>query len=261
MEKEIWICPVCGYESINVPKECPRCSSSGKEFILKKNKIPLKYKGEDFDVLIINGSSHSAHNTSSLVSMAEEELNKKKISYKKFDLNKQVIYHCWCCYSMEDKACTFPCRNQFDDMPALHDMILKAKAVIIGSPINWNNMSARLKDFLDRLTCIQNQTLLGKKPLTEGKLLAVLVNGHEDGAMKTAWDIIFYLQQMGYILIPYGIAYRTHGAQFNADSDENFFRNDKKIEKDVRGIIENLDVMLKQDLERKIKGRIIPVSE
>lgn len=261
MQKEVWICPVCGYESDKVPKECPRCSSSGKEFFLKKNKIPLKYNGEDFDVLLINGSSHSAHNTSSLVSIAEEELEKRKIKYKRFDLNKQMIYHCWCCYSMEDKACTFPCRNQFDDMPALHDMILKAKAIIVASPINWNNMSARLKDFLDRLTCIQNQPLIGKKLLTEGKLIGVMINGHEDGAMKTAWDILFYFQQMGFVLIPYGITYKTHGAQYNTITDNNYFKNDKKLKDNIKGLINNLDVMLKQDLEKKIKGKIIPVSE
>jgi len=90
---------------------------------------------------------------------------------------------------MRDSACTYPCRNQLDDAPALHEMLLDCKAVIIASPINWNNMSARLKDFLDRLTSIQNVCLLGKPSRTMGKTLGILVNGHEDGALKTGLDI------------------------------------------------------------------------
>jgi multimeric flavodoxin WrbA len=49
-----------------------------------------------------------------------------------------------------------------------HEMIREVKAVVVCSLINWNNMSARLKDFLDRLTSLQNMSLLGKESMTTG---------------------------------------------------------------------------------------------
>jgi len=47
-------------------------------------------------------------------------------------------------------------------------MIREVKAVVVCSPINWNNMLAGLKDFLDRLTSLQNMSLLGKESMTTG---------------------------------------------------------------------------------------------
>jgi len=240
--------------------ECPQCSSSSGEFTEKKHE-KLRYDGKKFDVLLINGSSHKGHNTKILADYAEEELKRKKISYKRFNLNEWDIQHCWCCYSMYDAACTYPCRNQLDDMPAFHEMLLNCKAVIVASPINWNSMSARLKDFLDRCTCIQNVYLLGKKSMTVNKIFGVLINGHEDGAVKTAMDVFLYFQQMGYIFAPFGFAYKTHGAEHNAKTDSQYFGASEKLKKEVKGIVDNVLEMLKLDLERKLKDRITQVCE
>lgn len=262
-QNNIWKCSVCGYihRGDSLPDECPQCGSSSKEFRIFTEKQKLRYNRKKFDVLLINGSSHSSHNTGILADLAEEALKAKNASYRRFNLNELDIQHCWCCYSMRDSACTYPCRNQLDDAPALHEMVVDAKAVIIASPINWNNMSARLKDFLDRLTCLQNIYLLKKEGLTTGKVAGILVNGHEDGAAKTAMDIFFYFEQMGFILAPFGFAYRTHGATYNAEEDTGFFRNDGKLKKEVAGVVNNVVETIRQDLETRLKKKITPVSE
>ena len=193
--------------------------------------------------------------------IAESELKRRKIKYRRFNLNELDVQHCWCCYSMRDNACTYPCRNQLDDAPALHEMIINSKAVIVASPINWNNMSARLKDFLDRLTCIQNLPLLGKECPTAGKILGILINGHEDGALKTAMDIFVYFQQMGYILAPYGFAYKTHGAENNAGTDNKYFKVNKKIIKDVKGVVNNVIETMNLKAEEKLRKKVAFVCE
>jgi multimeric flavodoxin WrbA/rubredoxin len=262
-ESKAWKCSVCGYiyNGNEPPEECPQCSSSSKEYSELKEKQKLGYDGKKFDVLLINGSSHRAHNTGVLTDLAEKTLKSKGVSFRRFNLNELDIRHCWCCYSMRDSACTYPCRNQLDDAPALHEMIVDSRAVIIASPINWNNMSARLKDFLDRLTCLQNLYLLKKEGLTTGKVVGILVNGHEDGGMKTTMDIFIYFQQMGYVLAPFGFMYRTHGAQYNAKTDNDFFENDDRLKNEVEGIVSNVVETMNQNLETKLKDRIVPVSE
>jgi len=134
---KVWICRVCGYRhsGSSPPKECPQCSSPGKEFVSGTRK-PLRFDGKPFDILIINGSTHASHNTNILVEWAEAILKKEKIRYRRVDLNSVHIDHCWCCYSMKDDACTYPCRNQRDDMPVLHEMLLKSGGVLVASPIN-----------------------------------------------------------------------------------------------------------------------------
>jgi multimeric flavodoxin WrbA len=257
-----WRCSVCGFvhRGEAPPKACPQCGSGPGEFS-DKEKEKLVYDGKPFDVLLINGGNHATHNTGLLADIAEEELRKKKVSYRRFDLNKYEIRHCWCCYSMADAECTYPCRDQLDDMPAFHEMMVASKAIIIASPINWNNMSARLKDFLDRTTCLENLPILGQKSLTSCKTAGILINGHEDGAMKTAMDILFYLQELGYILAPYGFVYRTHTAGKNTNTDNRFFKEDQKIRDEVKKVVGNVIELLKEDLETKLAPRIKPVCE
>lgn len=261
--EKIWKCNVCGFAFTGVtpPVECPQCASTVREFSELVEKKKPRYDGEKFDILLINGSNHRANNTGYMMDLIEEVLMERGVSYRRFNLNEYQINHCWCCYSMRDNACRYPCRNQLDDMPAFHEMVIAAKAVIVGSPINWNNMSARLKDFLDRLNCIQNLYLLKKPGLTEGKIIGVTVSGHEDGATKAAMDIYLYFQQMGYVLAPFGISYRTHGAQFNTNSDADFLRNDPLVITKVKGMAHNVVEMLQLDIESQVKGKLIPVAE
>jgi multimeric flavodoxin WrbA len=263
MPGEAWKCAVCGYLSRGEqpPAECPQCASTGREFTEFAGKTALRYDGEAFDVLLINGSSHRANNSSYLTDLAEEVLRKDGVSYRRYNLSEFAISHCWCCYSMRDNACRYPCRDQIDEMPAFHEMVIAAKAVIVVSPINWNNMSARLKDFLDRLNCIQNLYLLKKPGLTEGKIVGIAVSGHEDGATKTAMDIYLYFQQLGYLLAPFGIAYRTHGAQFNTITDTEFLKTDPLVVQKVQGMTHNVIEMIRLDPETKLKGKLVPVCE
>ncbi len=258
-----WKCNVCGFTSRgeNPLTECPQCAGTGREFTEITEKTKLRYDGERFDVLLINGSSHRANNTGYMADLTEEELKAKGVSYRRYNLNEFSINHCWCCYSMRDNACKYPCRDQLDDMPAFHEMVIASKAVIVASPINWNNMSARLKDFLDRLNCIQNLYLLKKPGLTEGKVVGVMVSGHEDGATKTAMDIYLYFQQMGYLLAPFGISYRTHGAQFNTITDTEFLMHDELVITKTKGMVNNVVELMRLDLEAKLKGKLVPVCE
>jgi multimeric flavodoxin WrbA len=259
----VWKCNVCGFifRGDSPPAECPQCASTGREYSVLAGKKKLQYNGEKFDVLLINGSNHRANNTGYMIDLVEEVLKERGVSYRRYNINEFNINHCWCCYSMRDNACRYPCRDQLDDMPAFHEMIIASKAVIVGSPINWNNMSARLKDFLDRLNCIQNMYLLKKPGLTEGKIVGITVSGHEDGATKAAMDIFLYFQQMGYLLAPFGVSYRTHGAQFNTNTDSEYLRNDPLVLFKVRGMAHNVVEMLKLDLEERLKGKLVPVAE
>ncbi len=262
MAEKRWKCAVCGFiHEGERPQACPKCGSSAREFLEFKEKKQLAYDGKKFDVLLINGSSHRSHNTGRMADLAEAALKKRKASYRRFNLSELEIQHCWCCYSNADAECTYPCRNQMDDAPALHKMLIQTKAVIIASPINWNNMSTRLKDLLDRTTCLQNLGLLKKPSLTVNKIAGILVNGHEDGAVKTAMDIFVYFQQMGFILAPFGFTYRTHGAQYKSETDNSFFQKNPKLEKEIEGVVNNVVNLMNQELEKKLKGKIVAVCE
>ncbi|MDD5340537.1 MAG: NAD(P)H-dependent oxidoreductase [Candidatus ainarchaeum sp.] len=260
--KKTWVCRVCGYRHVGgkPPGECPQCSSPAGEFILESGRKQFSYDGRELDVLLVNGSTHASHNVNTLVQWAEAAFRKERIRYRRVDLNSVKVDHCWCCYSNYDEACTLPCRNQGDEMHLLHEMLLNSKAVLVASPINWNGMSARLKDFLDRTTCIQNQQLTRGRAPCAGKPVAILVAGHEDGAFKTAYDIFHYFQEMGYVLAPFGITYVTHGGQYNTVTDSGFIKNSRKTEQFTKATAMNLVRAMRLNLPKRF-GKIEISSE
>lgn len=257
-----WVCRACGFvhEGGKPPKECLQCSSPASEFISEKKKKPLEFDGKELDVLVINGSTHASHNVNILLEWAEKVLKKEKVKYRRVDLNSVDIGHCWCCYSIKEDACTFPCRNQGDEMPILHQMLLKSGGVLVASPINWNGMGARLKDFLDRTTSIQNLQLLKNEAPLAGRPMGILVAGHEDGAYKTAHDIFHYFGEMGYILAPFGITYVLNNRKFDSKADHPYILKDRKTREFVEASTRNLIRAVRLDLPKRF-GKIEISSE
>lgn len=251
-----WKCNVCGYEieTSEAPDPCPSCGSSSDEFYVRGQHPKDKLEGQS-DLLIINGSKHRAHNTAYFASLAAEVAEEKGVSYRVIHLADYKIEACWCCYSMREDKCQLPCCNAFDDMHKFHDLIVKAKAVVVVSPINWNSMPVTLKAFLDRLTCIENMYFVdGSLPLA-GRTVGIIVNGHEDGAYKTAYDIFNVFQNLGFVLAPYGIAYSTHGRDYKPETDHDYFRGDQLMRTYVRNVAHNVIELAKLDVAGKMEIR------
>jgi rubredoxin len=93
-----WKCTVCKFifYGDSPPKGCPVCHSPSGEFLPDGKKTQLKYDGEKFDVLIINGSTHRAGNTGYMADIAEKVLLAYGVSYKRYNLNEHAIDNCWC---------------------------------------------------------------------------------------------------------------------------------------------------------------------
>lgn len=117
-----WRCTVCGFvfTGEKPPKGCPVCHSPSFEFIPVKDHAQLRFDGEKFDVLLINGSTHRGGNTSYMADIAESALRERSVSYRRYNLSEHTIDYCWCCYAVKADSCAFPCRNKNDDMPAFH---------------------------------------------------------------------------------------------------------------------------------------------
>lgn len=252
----VWKCNVCGYETEadQPPGHCPSCGSSTGEFFEKGKHPKDKLEGSP-ELLIINASKHRAHNTAYFASIAAAVAQERGISYKLLHLADYNIEPCWCCYSMREDFCKLPCRNAYDDMHKMHRLVLGAKAIIVCCPINWNNMSAKLKMFLDRLTCIENMYIIDGSMPVAGRTVGIVVNGHEDGAYKTAFDIFMVFQNLGYIMAPYGIAYSTHGRLNKSDSDNEFFKADELMRQYIQNVTNNVIDFSNLDVEKKMQIR------
>lgn len=260
--EKLWVCNNCGFIHAGgtPPKNCPRCGSEAGEFDLMPVK-PSSERAKELrpaDFLIINGSKHRTHNTRLFAETAAGVFREQKKSCQIINLCEYRIDPCWHCYSMFQDLCHDPCRNQDDDMKYFYPLLKKCKGLIIVSPINWNNMSAILKHFLDRLTSLQNMFLVNGTTPMLGKTCGIIINGHEDGAYKTAFDILMYLQNMGCVLAPFGITYTTHGAQYRTEEDKPYFKADKRSHEFVRAVANNVIKFSETKFDYK---KIIPACE
>jgi len=162
------------------------------------------------DVLIISASAHPHHIVSGFIAPKVIERLKDShpgVTYDWIELSKYKIDHNWACYSLADDFCRFPCNNMDDDMRLIYPKLVRARSLIVITPINWEGMNSRLEVFLDRLTNMQDVGLKVERVDWAGRPVGIFVNGHEDGAYKVAWDVFVVFQNLGYVLPPFGIWY------------------------------------------------------
>lgn len=115
-------------------------------------------------VIAINGSARKDGNTSNLIKMVLEELNKGGIETELVELSGKNLRNCLACYKcFENKN-----RKCIIDNDILNEIIEKmanADAIILGSPTYFANVSPEIKSLIDRagLVGIANDYLFARK--------------------------------------------------------------------------------------------------
>ncbi len=113
-----------------------------KEFVGKEENVRNNPK-----VVAINGSPHEGvGNTSLMIGMLEEHLNKEGFELEHIMLSRHLINYCTgCALCLEKGTCWIK-----DDHKALAAKVLDADALILASPVYFHHVTAQMKTFLDR---------------------------------------------------------------------------------------------------------------
>lgn len=207
------------------------------------------------DVLIISASAHPHHIVSGYIApkiLQHLEESHPGLAYEWIDLSKYKIEHNWACYSLADDECRFPCNNLDDDMRNLYPKLVRAKSLMIVTPINWEGMNSRLKVFLDRLTNMQDIGLQVGHVDWAGRPVGIFVNGHEDGAYKVAWDIFLVLQNLGYVLPPFGIWYNLSNLAENTNADLGKLRDNSLALDRLHKVADNVVHFMQLRVDRSL---------
>ncbi|MGD0689549.1 MAG: Rieske 2Fe-2S domain-containing protein [Candidatus Bathyarchaeia archaeon] len=210
------------------------------------------------DVLIISASAHPQHIVSGFIAPRIIERLREAhpaVTYDWVDLAKHKIEHNWACYSLEDDFCRFPCNNMHDDMRKIYPKLVRARSLIVVTPINWEGMNSRLKVFLDRLTNLQDIGLKVEHVDWAGRPVGIFVNGHEDGAYKVAWDVFVVLQNLGYILPPFGIWYNLSSLSENTKEDLKKLRNNSLAISRLNKVVDNVVNFMQLRVDKQLTWR------
>jgi multimeric flavodoxin WrbA len=180
-------------------------------------------------VVAFNCSPRKNGNTSRMINVVLEELEKEGISTELVQVGKKKIRGCIACYQCREKKDSRCHAGKEGDI--LNDCLKKmieAQGIIIGSPTYFSNISTEAKALIDRAGLVGRMN----EDLFKRKVGAAVIAARRAGAVP-AFSAVNYFFLIGQMIVP-GSTYWNLG--YGADPGE--------VEKDEEGIetMKNLGV-------------------
>ncbi len=173
---------------------------------------------KSFKVIAVHGSPRKEGRTAELLNYVIEELRKfDKVEIEIIHLIDHPIRFCMGCYSDDPKLCNPKNCTQGvleDSMKSLHSKIILADAIIFATPVYWYNMSGVMKNFIDRLTALENA---GK--LLDNKVAGFVVAAEEDGATQVISNLMAFANDNGMLITPYSLVYSVGRGSVGKDEE------------------------------------------
>jgi len=157
-------------------------------------------------ILGINGASRSYGLTYTLLRTALKGAEEEGAEIEIINLIEYDIKPCMGCLCDQQDACRYPCLIE-DDMRKLYDKVLEADGIIFSTPIYWFSPSGIMKNFIDRLTALENMIVIEGRSWLEGKVAGIIVVGNDQGAVQAISTLMTTLVSMGFMIPPFAMAY------------------------------------------------------
>jgi len=158
-------------------------------------------------VLVIIGSPRKYGSSTRLAHVALKGVEDAGGRAEMIHLYDYDIKPCVGCASDNVKYCRFPCVVDDDDFNEIGEKIIGSDGIILVTPVYWYAPSGLLKNFIDRLTSMENMVFHGGRSLLEGKAVGFIATGLDAGTSMTIAYLMFVLNSMGAVIAPWGMAY------------------------------------------------------
>ena len=162
----------------------------------------------DVVLLGINGSPRRGGQSRSLLAVALKAARTLGVETKVIDLYDYRIEPCLGCVSDGKGACGYPCVVD-DDMRVIYEEVLRADGMILATPVYWYAAPGHVKNFVDRLTALENMIEREGRRWVEGKVAGVIAVGNDSGALHAASTLVVTFITMGFLVPPWGVAVYT----------------------------------------------------
>ena len=158
-------------------------------------------------IIIINGSPRKYGSSAKLIAIAGKGVLDAGGVVEKIHLYDYVVKPCIGCVSDDPRACKYPCIIEDDDFNKLAKKLLDSDGFIIVSPLYWYSVSGVLKNFIDRMTSLENMIVHTGRSLLEGKVAGFIVVGNDSGGIHAIAYLMVTLNSMGVHIPPWALAY------------------------------------------------------
>ncbi len=161
---------------------------------------------EPVKVLGVNGSPRRYGGTYKLLRIALKAAERAGAEVKLVNLYDYEIKPCQACLCDDQVACRPPCPID-DDFPKILEQVMWADALIIATPVYWYSPSGVVKNFIDRLTCLENMIFVTGRSLAEGKVAGFIAVGNDSGTILCISQLMCILNSMGFHVPAWALAY------------------------------------------------------
>ena len=166
--------------------------------------------------------------------------------------------HCEGYYSKNANACIFPCSisevDSEDQMLEIYDkVILWADIVLIATPIRWGSTSSLYYQMIQRMNCVQNQSVTHGNYLIGDKVAGFIITGGQDNVQHVAGEFMSFWSQLGFVFGKFPFVGWSRG--WYAEDTENSYPTmiGEDGEENSRP---KLFVMMRQDIMRTLRGAV-----
>ncbi|MDD5024904.1 MAG: NAD(P)H-dependent oxidoreductase [Methanoregula sp.] len=139
------------------------------------------------------------------------------------------IYECEGNYSENPDYCTYPCQSTMkyedDQMDTVYTAVLDTDVLFLATPIRWNNHSALVQKFVERMNCIENQYSWFGNRMIKNKVVGLIIIGHVDGMQHVAGNLLNFFNWLGFHIPEASIA------SWVGENDEDTTKDWDQIEK------------------------------
>jgi multimeric flavodoxin WrbA len=177
----------------------------GRRFGVGDIALPDREKTAGIKVLGISGSSRQDPRMSKserLLLRALEQYKAAGCETTFLRLKDLKIHECEGNYSENPSYCTYPCQSTLkyedDEMQVVYDAVLACDILILATPIRWNNHSALVQKFVERMNCIENQYSWFGNRMIRKKVVGLIIIGHVDGMQHVAGNLLNFFAWLGF---------------------------------------------------------------
>lgn len=145
-------------------------------------------------IIAVNGSHRRGKNTSKMLQTVLAEAEALGAQIELIELADYDLKYCGSCNNcLRESRCVIR-----DDMDILNQKMLEADGIILGSPVYWLNVTARMKNFMDRTRWMHM-----RENLLDGKAGAAVSHaGVRNGGQETTVMLLeSFLKQQGVLVV------------------------------------------------------------
>lgn len=177
----------------------------GRKFGVGLIAPPEREKAKGLKVLGISGSSRQEAGMSKSEQLLQKALDTCAgygCTSTFLRLKDLKIHHCEGNYSENPSYCTYPCQSSMkyddDEMQKVYDAVLDCDVLILATPIRWNNHSALVQKFVERMNSIENQYSWFGNRMIRNKVAGLIIIGHVDGIQHVAGNLLNFFSWLGF---------------------------------------------------------------